>query len=79
MGLKLLIGIFLILVAVANAIVFLFIRGVNVIDHFKVAVLGFLATYFPIGDPLLVLMLLSFAVIIAVAIILLKIGSRGSA
>ena len=77
MGLKLLIGIFIVLILVANAIVFLFVRGVNVIDRARTLVLNFVATYFSVGDPLLVLMLVSFVAIIIIAIILLKIGSRG--
>jgi hypothetical protein len=78
MGLKIFVAIFLILLIIVNIIVFFFVRGVNLVDRFKTIVLSYIEKYLPIGDPLLVFLLLSFVAIIVITLVMLKVFAKTS-
>ncbi len=78
MGLKLIILIFILILLIVNVIVFLFVRGINVIDKARTAVLGFIGRYFPVSDPLLIYTMVVFVGIIVVGIVLAKIFGKSA-
>jgi len=76
MGLKIYVLIFLLVLIIANIIVFLFVREINVIDKFRLAVLDFISRYAPVGDPIIVFLILSLLVISIIALVLVKVFGK---
>ena len=76
MGLKIYVLIFLLVLIIANIIVFFFVRGINVIDKFRLAVLDFINMYAPVGDPIIVFLILSLVVITVIALVLVKVFGK---